>query len=239
MKSTPFKVQSFGFMAIGLSLMLSGCKSDPDSPGLEYMPDMYRSPAVEAYVDYENLMEQSVKLPPVGTMPYTADEEEQISRLAFLLKPDKGMDKSHGWYGYEFAEENAYQKARELKSPLPPTDVNLEKGKALYSKFCTQCHGEKGDGQGKIVQNGKIEGIPAYNTLDITEGQMFFSITYGKGLMGAHASFMSPKERWQLVMYVNALKNGGKYPEANEGESSDEGTDGATIDDNETAEQVN
>ena len=32
--------------------VLTGCVTDPNSPGLEYMPDMYRSPAVEAYVDY-------------------------------------------------------------------------------------------------------------------------------------------------------------------------------------------
>ena len=30
----------------------TGCVNNPDSSGLEYMPDMYRSPAVEAYVDY-------------------------------------------------------------------------------------------------------------------------------------------------------------------------------------------
>ena len=32
--------------------VLTGCVTDPNSPGLEYMPDMYRSPAIEAYVDY-------------------------------------------------------------------------------------------------------------------------------------------------------------------------------------------
>ena len=31
---------------------MSSCSSDPDSPGKEYMPDMYRSPAIEPYVDY-------------------------------------------------------------------------------------------------------------------------------------------------------------------------------------------
>ncbi|MEN9445706.1 MAG: hypothetical protein RL728_218, partial [Bacteroidota bacterium] len=33
-------------------LLLFSCTSNPDSAGLEYMPDMYRSPAIEAYVDY-------------------------------------------------------------------------------------------------------------------------------------------------------------------------------------------
>ena len=36
----------------GLVLLLASCGGEKDSPGIEYMPDMYRSPAVEAYVDY-------------------------------------------------------------------------------------------------------------------------------------------------------------------------------------------
>ena len=34
------------------AILLTACVTDPNSPGVEYMPDMYRSPAVEAYVDY-------------------------------------------------------------------------------------------------------------------------------------------------------------------------------------------
>ena len=42
---------------VGLSFLmfvtlLTSCTTDPDSPGTEYMPDMYRSPAIETYVDY-------------------------------------------------------------------------------------------------------------------------------------------------------------------------------------------
>ena len=39
-------------VAFAISMMFASCVNDPNSPGLEYMPDMYRSPAVEAYVDY-------------------------------------------------------------------------------------------------------------------------------------------------------------------------------------------
>ena len=37
---------------LGVIFLLPSCESDPDSPGKEFMPDMYRSPAIEAYVDY-------------------------------------------------------------------------------------------------------------------------------------------------------------------------------------------
>ena len=34
------------------TFILGSCTTDADSPGNEYMPDMYRSPAIEPYVDY-------------------------------------------------------------------------------------------------------------------------------------------------------------------------------------------
>ena len=44
-------VRYFTVVAITLFVMAS-CVSNPDSSGLEYMPDMYRSPSIESYVDY-------------------------------------------------------------------------------------------------------------------------------------------------------------------------------------------
>ena len=61
----------------------TGCVNNPDSSGLEYMPDMYRSPAVEAYVDYgqdpyqvgeevasSQRMVQSARKPVAGTIAF-------------------------------------------------------------------------------------------------------------------------------------------------------------------------
>lgn len=190
---------------------LTGCVNDPDSPGLEYMPDMYRSPAVEAYVDYENSLVQSALEPPMGTVPYYGTGEDVEVFLPYNRKPGLGFDKSHGWYGFE-QDPDAYTNSAMDKNPLPPTDENLTKGEEVYIKFCVHCHGEAGDGKGAIVQNGAIQGIPAYSNVTTSEGQMFYSVTYGKGLMGAHASLIDKKERWQVVMYVRALQNGGDYP---------------------------
>ena len=35
-----------------------------------------------------------------------------------------------------------------------------------------------------------------------TEGEMFHTITYGKGLMGSHASQLNKEERWKLVHFI-------------------------------------
>jgi hypothetical protein len=41
---------------------------------------------------------------------------------------------------------------------------------------------------------------------------MFHTITYGKGLMGAHAPQLNKEERWKLVHFIRA-KFMGKTPE--------------------------
>ena len=40
------------------------------------------------------------------------------------------------------------------------------------------------------------------------EGQMFYSVTYGKNLMGSYASQLSRHQRWMVIRYIklNQLK---------------------------------
>jgi len=42
---------------------------------------------------------------------------------------------------------------------------------------------------------------------------MYHSITYGKGLMGSHASQLSKLERWQVIEFVKCLQKGITAPE--------------------------
>ena len=71
---------------LAVVLLMSSCGGDPNSPGVEYMPDMYRSPAIEAYVDFGQdpymITEDSAKvqrnrqgarLPVAGTIPFALD----------------------------------------------------------------------------------------------------------------------------------------------------------------------
>jgi len=104
-----------------------------------------------------------------------------------------------------------------LKSPLKVmvpldsihsvSDKNLKQGKYLYGIYCAGCHGTKGDGQGSLVQNEKILGVPNYKDRDITEGSIYHVIMRGKGIMGSHSSQLSATERWQVVHHVEQLRN--------------------------------
>ena len=46
---------------------------------------------------------------------------------------------------------------------------------------------------------------PPANAYTKPDGQMFYSITYGKGVMGAHGSLLNQKERWQVINYIKSM----------------------------------
>ncbi|MCC6690263.1 MAG: cytochrome c, partial [Bacteroidia bacterium] len=106
---------------------------------------------------------------------------------------------------------------RELKNPIALTPEALKEGEELYGKFCVQCHGAQGGGDGPVAE--KLPGAPpAYSgTLkNLPEGKIFHSMTYGKGLMGSHASQLTQEERWKLVHYVQKLQHINDKPAASD-----------------------
>ncbi|NEN21897.1 cytochrome c [Cryomorpha ignava] len=185
--------------AFGL-LLLSSCVRDEQSPGYEYMPDMYRSPAIEAYVDYGEIRDtirpelnltMSARQPVEGTVPMS---EYAMNDMPYSI-PNTPE-------GYELAGEV-------LKSPYPQSQKIILEGTEVYANFCVQCHGAKGKGDGAVVIKGGHPAPPAYDgTLkDLSEGKMFHTITYGKGLMGSHASQISKSDRWKVIAFVKTLQN--------------------------------
>ena len=195
--------------------VMASC-GDPNSPGLEYMPDMYRSPAVEAYVDYaevrglfrKELVGDKVSLtPPAGTIPYYGTGENVTVMMPYQHGAPIGSDKTHGLYGMKL-DSAGYAKSAFDKNPIPYSEEVVKEGEKLYGIFCIHCHGKTGDGQGTVVLNGGFPQPPAYNgqLKDLPAGTIFYSVTYGKGMMGSHASQLNKEERWKVVHYVEKLQ---------------------------------
>ena len=202
------------FPALLGTVLLASCGGEKDSPGIEYMPDMYRSPSVEAYVDYgqdpyyfddETVLAerntQSARLAPEGTIAWSADTAKAMYNVP---------------YPYANTVEDYERAGVELKSPIPMTKETVESGKVIYTKFCEHCHGATGQGDGKVVTEGNYPQPPAYNGSQLgtlSEGKMFHSLAYGKNVgMGSHSGQLTKEERWLVVQYVKYLQAGGKMP---------------------------
>lgn len=177
--------------------MFSCQKKDKLSPGFEYMPDMYRSPAYKAgdVVPTSVFKNGTVyQLPPDGTIAHSFDKAKAINYMP---------------YPYPNTPEGLDSASKHLKSPLAKNDDNLKEGERLYMLFCGVCHGKtgKGDGQVTTINAGLMP--PAYdsdNLKGISEGQIFHATQYGKGMMGSYASQLTAYERWQVVQFVQTLQ---------------------------------
>jgi mono/diheme cytochrome c family protein len=187
-------------LSSSLLTMLSSCtRNNPDSSGVEYMPDMYRSPSYEdnsVNAFYTDSMTDRRPVP--GTIPvgFTADP--------FPNTPEG------------FASAREY-----LKDPYPASPEIQQQGKAIYSVYCVHCHGKEGKGDGPVGQ--KLPGPPPpYNGPQLSvysEGEIYQTLEYGgnfgKNFMGSHASQLTVDERWKLIRYIQVLQKLGQKDSAN------------------------
>jgi mono/diheme cytochrome c family protein len=179
MKSV-YKIAFLAFIGITVSSCFNNKK-----PNYQYMPQMYESVGYETYSESDAFARGGVEaqLPPKGTINRGFEPYEYENSTA----------------GYELAKAN-------LKSPMDSLAYNEDKAKELYTIYCGICHGDKGDGKGKLVKQEKFLGVPSYKDRVITEGSIFHVQTYGLNSMGSYANQLNAKERWMVAHYVMKLK---------------------------------
>ena len=109
-----------GMLSVSV-FVLSACTSNADSPGLEYMPDMYRSPAVEAYVDYGEVrgrIDESKKTrltamtPPAFAIPYVGTDSTEVRlMMPYARLANESFKASHVMYSDVLTKEDHYTAA--------------------------------------------------------------------------------------------------------------------------------
>ena len=179
--------------------------------------------------------------PPNYAIPYYGTDADKVAmmvpyhRLASSAAAvSHGLQSIEGWRLSDSLDID-YNKAKADKNPIVLNAANKEvvfgKGKRLFNSMCAHCHGEKGDGEGPMVKSGAYAGVPNYKNLtELGDGQVFYSIYYGKGAMGAHAMMLDKEEIWTLVHYVNKLRFDGYGEEpSSEVEESDSTATAETI----------
>jgi mono/diheme cytochrome c family protein len=98
--------------------------------------------------------------------------------------------------------------ARGFPASIPVDLKLLEHGRERYTIYCTPCHGALGDGQGITKQYG-MGATPSYHDdriRNMPEGEIFNTITHGKGNMLSYADKLTVEDRWAVVAYVRALQ---------------------------------
>lgn len=175
-------------------ISLVSCDEVKRTPGSIYMPDMAYSRAYESYADHSNLTAKGIyydNLPVAGTIARGKD-------MPFPYAKDKAGDTTN------------YYASRSVQNPIDSLSAReLTEAERLYLVNCGICHGAKLDGNGPLYKdgNGPYPAKPATLVGDakyesMPAGQMFYSVAYGKNLMGSYASQLSKHQRWMIIKYI-------------------------------------
>lgn len=179
---------------LSAAAVIVSCSEVKRKPGTVYMPDMAYSRAYETYADESNLAEKGIHFnnrPVTGTI---ARGEE----MPFHIAKDAAGDTAN------------YFASRQVKNPIDSLSAtDAEEAERLYLINCGICHGTKLDGNGPLYKGGagpypvapkNLIADPLVSVMP--DGQMFYSVAYGKNLMGSYASQLSRKQRWMVIKYI-------------------------------------
>lgn len=201
--------------ATGLTIV--ACSDVKRSPGRVYMPDMAYSRAYETYSMTE---EKKAELLKAG--------------IHFSNTPVAGTVKRGGDYSFRIAKDAQgdsanYVASKQVASPITSLDsAAMQESERLYLIHCGICHGTALDGNGPLYKDGEGPyGVMPRNlvtdpvTVNMPVGQMFYSVTYGKGQMGSYASQLNSTQRWMVIHYIKTkqaeAKGGGAAGSAGTG----------------------
>jgi mono/diheme cytochrome c family protein len=94
-------------------------------------------------------------------------------------------------------------------NPLPVTAALLQRGRERFDIYCAPCHGASGDGNGitkKIGLMAAVANLQDKRIVEMTDGEIFNTITRGKNLMGAYGPMVPVEDRWAIIAYLRALQ---------------------------------
>lgn len=182
-------------------VVLAACSDVRRSPGRVYMPDMAYSRAYETYSVTDErkaeLLKQGIhfsNIPVPGTVKRGQD-------FTFRLAKDSVGDSTN------------YVASKQIQNPLTGLldSTSMREAERLYLINCGICHGTALDGNGPLWKNGEGPYTAAPKNLiadaivgSMPDGQMYYSVTYGKGAMGSYASQLNATQRWMVISYIKS-----------------------------------
>ena len=191
------KLSIISLLLVTLMVAAVSCSDIKRKPGRVYMPDMAYSRAYETYSASPIFADgQTNREAVAGTV-------KRGELLPFHVAKDKTGDTSN------------YYASKLVKSPLGEmSEDDKKEAERLFLINCAICHGPKLDGNGPLWKDGDgpypskpaaLVGDARYENMP--EGQMFYSVTYGKNLMGSYASQLDRKQRWMVIAYIKSKQS--------------------------------
>ncbi len=98
--------------------------------------------------------------------------------------------------------------AATLVNPVKPTASSQDHAKKMYGYDCVMCHGAVGDGKGELVADMKLslkDWTDPEALKRMSDGELFYIIKNGKGLMPAEGDRAKTDDLWNMVVLVRSF----------------------------------
>lgn len=101
----------------------------------------------------------------------------------------------------------ASEEAKKLKSPVPFSKESIARGRAVFARNCTACHGNDGKSEVDVVANATDLTEPKLWRSGTLEGEIFRSIRDGAGdtMPPFNSQLQKEEDLWHLVNFIRSL----------------------------------
>lgn len=167
-------------------------------PPIEIFPDMNRQFKLRPQKPDDFFANGiSSQLPPTGTIARSQPIQTAAGPVYSFENSPVNSGKISGTTN--FVENN----------PLRIDAQLLARGQERFNIYCAPCHGKLGDGNGitkKIGAMPAVANLHDKRIVEMADGEIFNTITFGKNTMGAYGPIVPAQDRWAIVAYLRALQ---------------------------------
>ncbi len=171
---------------------------------------MSRQPPIEVFPD----MDRQARLRPQEPNPFfTNGISSQLPPVGTIARSTPVETVNGAVYTFEDSPVNTGRVTGTTNfvaaSPLPINEKFIQRGRERFDIYCTPCHGALGDGNGITKKLGVMPAVANLHDkriVEMTDGEIFNTITHGKGLMGAYGPVVPAEDRWAIIAYARALQ---------------------------------
>lgn len=205
-------------------------QTDHTQPNVEFLPEMKRSPAFDAFSANSvlpNGRTLQVAVPGSisrGDLPlyYAATKEDAVRAGEELQNPfvvktasnDVAALARSADVDSDVPKVLATSATGETPPAEPPPDpraklnASIQRGAEVYNVFCVSCHGSTGAGDGPVTKRGfpPPPSLTTGKSVQMKDGQLFHILTYGQGSMSSMAAQLDRNRRWDVINFVRGLQ---------------------------------
>ncbi|MCA1660167.1 MAG: cytochrome c, partial [Verrucomicrobiaceae bacterium] len=211
------------FLLIGIAIVAVFGFRGQTSTGspIEVFPDMVRQPKVRAQAPLGFFSDgRGARVPVPGTVPLGYEMPKPGSETTPGAAPVPGEMNAQPQLG--FTSGTDYYNTGKMDAnwgtgfPMQVDGNLMERGKERFNINCAVCHGPTAAGDGITKQYGMatIVTLQDERIRNMSDGEIFNTITHGKNTMMAYGPSITVSDRWAIIAYLRALQRSQNATEA-------------------------